>query len=721
MPAGRPPKYPVNLSQNDIVRLEAIQSANPSKTVLERCGVLRGLNNCEPGKLNFTQVASAHCKGKNFSSSVAKRYSEGGVEAIATIGRSPNSNTARLKMGAREEAHLTAIACSPPPSPYTRWTVQLCTAELNKRLAAMGMESDFSGSTVWRALSRNELHPHLSEYWCIPEVSAEFIMRMEKVLHIYSLPYDKDYPVVCLDEAALQLLRDYKNRLEVAPGFAEKIDADYIREGTKNIFVAVEPKVGRYYVRATDSRAATDWAVEVKNLTLLYPEAKKIILVMDNLNTHSIESLYKAFPPEEAKAIADRITIVYAPVHASWLDMAEIGINVMKRECIGKRFRTKEDVVNLPARLESWQEQKNANPKAYNWTFTVEKARKHDHLYNREILSASSAAKYSQQNALCPAVPAEYATQGPLLVVTAPKEEEGEIIDLCRSVDENGNECWVISLEEKRVALREPVGKKQVAPLVGQRNTHDGWLIPFPSKPRALKEGKKEREVSYDYGFMAWGEDVIDVYNTPYDEKYPVVCISKRPFDLENPSGNAWVGNLCSDHKSSKKRNETAQEREESVDNRLGILFVYAPHTGQKAFRLSDWTDDLVFGETLLDISNKMYPEAKCIHLVLDKEDVTKISTLYQVCSDADAALNTHIKFAPHAVPDSGRWLNFAENEAITVCRQCLVAGVSTVDQLAEHLSNWQRKRTFVDMKLNIDRFRSIFSGVYRPIHGLSP
>ena len=191
-----------------------------------------------------------------------------------------------------------------------------------------------------------------------------------QVLHVYSLPYDSDYPVVCMDEAALALIRDGRPRLGMAPEAMEKLDYEYVRMGTKNIFVFIEPKTGQYYVRATDSRTAKDWALEVKHMVdCLYPTAKKVILISDNLNTHCIESLYKAFPPEEAKRIADRIDFIHTPIHASWLNMAEIGINVMKVECIGKRFRTKEEVQTLPARLSEWQEKKNAENKAYNWKF----------------------------------------------------------------------------------------------------------------------------------------------------------------------------------------------------------------------------------------------------------------------------------------------------------------------------------------------------------------
>ena len=153
-----------------------------------------GLNNCQPGKLNFTQVATAHCKSKNYTTRISKLFAEKGIEGVLRIERNSASDVANLKLDSKMESHLIAMACTPPPSPYARWTVDLCTSELNRR-----MNTNFAKSTVWRALKRNKLHPHLSEYWCIPEITEEYILRMERVHHIYGMPYDKAYPVVCLN------------------------------------------------------------------------------------------------------------------------------------------------------------------------------------------------------------------------------------------------------------------------------------------------------------------------------------------------------------------------------------------------------------------------------------------------------------------------------------------------------------------------------------------
>ncbi len=224
---------------------------------------------------------------------------------------------------------------------------------------------------------------------------------------------------------------------------------------------------------------------------------------------------------------------------------------------------------------------------------------------------------------------------------------------------------------------------------------------------------------------MALGEDVVEVYNSQYDANYPVVCIRKRPLDIENLSANAWIGNLHNEIVTKKKKNEEelhqkgAEEsadqiipEQEEKDNRLGLTFVYNPYTGEKSFRISDWSDDLSWAETFQDLVTKMYPEAERVRVIVCSEDIEKMSSLERICTPEEA-LEIDLKLEAHAVPTNGRWLNFAENEAISVCRQCLKDRVSSVEQVVEHLISWQRKPTFVDFNLNLDGFRKAFSGVY--------
>ena len=489
MSEGRPAKYVPEFTSDNIDTLDATLKSNVCNTIKERCRILLSLakNGTQISRKN---ISRANCHPKDYVSRIAKLFVNNGESCIQKLGRSPKSDIARLKLDARAEGFLISLACTPPPAPYVRWTVKLLTEEINLRMEQNGLPGGFSKTTVWRALERNELHPNKSEYWCIPEVTSEFILRMENVLHIYSLPYDSSYPVVCMDEAAIQILQDLKPRLEILPGESEKLDYEYVRKGSKNIFVFIEPKTGQYYIRVTDNHTAIDWAYAVRHMVNnLYNEAKKVILIADNLSTHSIESLYKAFPAEEARQIAERIQFVYTPLHASWLNMAEIGINVMKRECIGKRFRNESDVESLPATLDQWQNIKNAEAKPFSWQFTVDKARdNHPHLYKIDPVE-TSLAEYDQYNnqivELTGSVHVEFVN------ITTYDDDNDNVIDLCRSVDSDGNEYWSISVEDNKVALREPVGKKSIVSITGQNNTFDGWSIPFPSKPRTPKEGKK--------------------------------------------------------------------------------------------------------------------------------------------------------------------------------------------------------------------------------------
>ncbi len=719
--SGRAPKITVSLSLEERKSCHKILLSEPCKTVRIRISVLLDVDNYKSGELTYAQIAAEHCTNKDFPARVVAMYKEHGLEGLKKINRNTASDSANSKMDSRIEAYLVAMACTPPPAPYARWTVSLCTIELNRRKSV-----NFGKTTVWRAMKRNKLRPHRSEYWCIPSITDAFVLCMERVLYLYSLPYDRDNPVVCMDEAALQILSDVKQRLEMNGENTEKIDYEYRRLGTKNLFVFIEPKTGRYYVRATDSRTAVDWAQEIKILAFhLYPDAKKITVISDNLNVHTLESLYKAFPPEEARQIAERIIFVHTPVHASWLNMAEIAINVVKKECIGKRFRTEKEAAELPARLKVWEENKNAEPKPFAWNFTVEKARERPHLYKLECSPEWSSAKYAEENALCVMVPS-----GQVKVsshVASDGDEAGDIIDLCRSVDEHGKECWSISREEKMVVLHEPVGNEEIAALLRLRRTQDGWPVPSARIRQSRKKTDKDKkvtEVDYDYNFMAMGEDVVAVYNAPYDEKFPVVCIRKRSFDIENPSANEWVGTLRNESRPGKKKKNAGDSQADGDtedksagrkedDRRLGITFVYNPYTGEKRFWINDWSDDLSWGETFRDLVDSMYPEAERIRVIVCGEDLEKIATLESVCT-VDEALRIDLKIELHAVPANGRWLNFAESEAISVCRRCLKDGVSSIRQVTEHLFAWQKTLTFVDFRLTLGGFRKTFSSVYR-------
>ena len=208
----------------------------------------------------------------------------------------------------------------------------------------------------------------MNEYWCIPsKEDAEFVACMEDVLDVYELPYNPARPVVCMDEKPYQLLGDVREPLSMRPGDDQKTDSEYKRNGTCSIFAFVEPLGGKHHVSVHEHRTAIDWAQKIQYLSdVMFPDAEKIILVMDNLNTHKAASLYKAFPPAEARRIIKRLEIHYTPKHGSWLNMAEIGLNVMTRQCLSRRIDT---ITRLKNELSAWETERNRDEAKIRWHF----------------------------------------------------------------------------------------------------------------------------------------------------------------------------------------------------------------------------------------------------------------------------------------------------------------------------------------------------------------
>lgn len=196
---------------------------------------------------------------------------------------------------------------------------------------------------------------------------------MEDVLDVYELPFNPDVPVVCMDEKPYQLLGESRESWAMRPGDNKKIDSEYVRNGTCSIFAFIEALAGRHHVSVREHRTAIDWAEEIKYLVdVMYPDKEKIILVMDNLNTHRASSLYKAFPPEEARRIIRKVEIHYTPKHGSWLDIAEIELNVMTRQCLSRRI---ESIELLRKELSAWESERNNSCAKVNWQFTTKDAR----------------------------------------------------------------------------------------------------------------------------------------------------------------------------------------------------------------------------------------------------------------------------------------------------------------------------------------------------------
>lgn len=214
--------------------------------------------------------------------------------------------------------------------------------------------------------------------WCIPpEQNAEFVCAMENVLEVYHRPYDPKRPVVCMDETSKQLVKETRLPQPALPGQSERFDYEYERNGTTNVFLFCEPMAGRRRVAVTDRRTKCDWAEQVRMLMdVHYPRAERVTLVMDNLNTHALASLYEAFEPSEARRLIERLEVVYTPKHGSWLNMAEIELGVLSRQCMGDRVP---DQPTLAAAVDRWQNDRNRSRSRsraiIDWRFTTADAR----------------------------------------------------------------------------------------------------------------------------------------------------------------------------------------------------------------------------------------------------------------------------------------------------------------------------------------------------------
>lgn len=195
---------------------------------------------------------------------------------------------------------------------------------------------------------------------------------MEKVLEVYKRPYDPCFPVVCMDESPKQLIGEVKTPIAAKPGSPVKYDYEYKRNGVCNIFMACEPLAGKRLVKITEKKTKIDWAYFLEDIAELYPDAERITLVMDNLNTHTPGSLYEAFQPAKAKKLWGRYDFVFTPKHGSWLNMAEIELNVITGQCLNRRIDNIEEVRKEAA---AWQQYRNNKNSKVNWRFTTDDAR----------------------------------------------------------------------------------------------------------------------------------------------------------------------------------------------------------------------------------------------------------------------------------------------------------------------------------------------------------
>lgn len=295
-----------------------------------------------------------------------QRFVEDGLDRALTEMPRPG---APRKLGASEEALLVAVACSHPPAGRVRWTMDLLAGEV-VRLTA---HETLSGDTVGRRLAEMKLKPWQEKMWCIPHVNAEYVARMEDVLDLYAEAPDPRRPVVGFDETPRQLIGEARVPIAAEPGKPRRVDYEYVRNGTANVFMFVDVNRPWRHAKVTEQRTCIDFAECMRDLVdVHYPQAERIRVVLDNLSAHSPAALYQAFAPAEARRILSRLEFHFTPKHASWLNMVEIEIGVMVAQCLDRRIP---DQTTLTKEIAAWERRRNAEKARIKWMFTVDRAR----------------------------------------------------------------------------------------------------------------------------------------------------------------------------------------------------------------------------------------------------------------------------------------------------------------------------------------------------------
>jgi DDE superfamily endonuclease len=276
---------------------------------------------------------------------------------------------AMRKLNGKEEALLVSIACSEPPGGCSRWTLTL----LRNQMIVLTDHDDLSLETIRRRLKEKELKPWQKKMWCIPKLNADYVAQMEHILDLYAEPPDIATPVVNFDEALKQLVADTRKPKRMKPGIPAKEDYEYRRVGTANIFLLFDRHRGWRKAKVTTQKGNVDFAECMRDLVdIHYPDAEIIRVVLDNLNTHRPGALYKSFAPEEARRILRRIEFHYTPTHASWLNMVEIEIGNMNKQCLDRRIP---DWQTLNHELSAWESRRNTEKATIKWLFDVDRAR----------------------------------------------------------------------------------------------------------------------------------------------------------------------------------------------------------------------------------------------------------------------------------------------------------------------------------------------------------
>ncbi len=319
-------------------------------------------------------IAASVCVGGSTIHRTKRRFVEGNLDLALSEAARPG---AARKLSGKEAVLLVATACSSPPAGRKRWTLDL----LADAMVRLTDHDGLSRETVRRRLAEDDLKPWRRDLWCIPHINGEYVARMEDVLDLYAEAPDPKHPVVCFDESPTQLIGEVRQPVPAAPGQPERYDCEYRRNGveprgspgTANLFVFLDVHWPWRHVKVTGRRTAQDFALCMRDLAdKHYPQAELIRVVLDNLSTHTAGALYETFPAPKAHRILQRLEFHHTPKHASWLNMVEIEIGVLRGQCLDRRIGERERLVTEVA---AWQNQRNDSSARGQWRFTTETAR----------------------------------------------------------------------------------------------------------------------------------------------------------------------------------------------------------------------------------------------------------------------------------------------------------------------------------------------------------
>lgn len=297
---------------------------------------------------------------------IEKNYENGGLHKALNDDPRPGRP---IKFDDRIKSNIIALVCTDPPEGFDRWTLELIQ---EKSLKSKVVDS-ISLESIRIILEEHDIKPWRQKSWCVPDMTDDFIERMEDVLEVYERPPSDSQPLVCIDEKPIQLLGEVRPPSGIAPGKIKKVDFEYKRYGTCSVFCAVEPHSGKYINRVTERRTGNDFAKFLSSIERIYSDAKKIILVMDNLNTHKLKSLTNFYGEEEGLRIWERFEVHYTPKHGSWLNQAEIAINMYTRQCLGKARIP--EITLLRKKTKAWNRIVNQKKVKIKWKFTIKKAK----------------------------------------------------------------------------------------------------------------------------------------------------------------------------------------------------------------------------------------------------------------------------------------------------------------------------------------------------------